>query len=307
MTKKRSIILVPLFIILCAVAANIFYPKKEVNLVYMSDSKYLPYMMTSLHSAILNKKSRTVYHVHVIAKDFSKADKEKLKQMEQKGVSVSISDTIEPNLDISHLGRFTSFKTTLQKLFIVNYLKGVDKVLYLDADTLVQKDLAEVFNTDIENKYVAAVKDGLMYQFPEHIEELGLVWRNFYFNSGVMLLNLKEMRSNDVLRHFITYFNTHSEIFGDQDILNVVFGEKVIPLSYLYNVNSTFFEEKDATFLSSFFDEPVFQTPQEVYKNAAILHFAGHKPWTLYFTHRSLKNLWRSYANKTAEKYHIRF
>ena len=102
-----------------------------------------------------------------------------------------------------------------------------------------------------------------MYQFPGDVACMDLGGREFYFNSGVMLLNLAQIRKDDIMRRAVIYFNTHNEVFGDQDVLNVVFGSKVVPLSYRYNCNSTFFEEKDAAFLSKFFNETVPQNPRE--------------------------------------------
>ena len=159
----------------------------------------------------------------------------------------------------------------------------------------MQGDLSKVYNTPLTDVYVAAVKDGLMYQYPEHIAEINMHDSKFYFNSSVMLLNLNKIRQDKIINAAMIYFNTHQEVFGDQDVLNVVFKGKVIPLSYRYNCNSVFFEEKDAAFLSDFWGEPVPSTPKEVYDNAVILHFAGHKPWTPYFTQAYLKNLWQQY------------
>lgn len=299
---KKIIIYIILAIMISVSVAYIFFYQQTVNLAYMVDSKYLPYMMVSLDSAIKNKRPHTLYHVHVIAKDFTLKDKALLKRMITPQVDIKIYEAEEKNLDLSHLGRFASFSISLQKLFIADYLKEVDKVLYLDADTLVLEDLSSVYKTKLKDNYVAAVKDGLMYQFPEHIREIGLEWRKFYFNSGIMLMNLKQIREDNIKNRAIIYFNTHEEVFGDQDVLNVVFKDKVMPLSYRYNCNSKFFEEKDAAFLSDFYGEKVAETPQKVYENAAILHFAGHKPWTEYYTHDYLKALWLKYAKQT-EKY----
>ena len=300
---KKVIIGITAAIIVGSGILYAFFHERPVHLAYMVDSKYLPYMMVSLDSAIKNKHPRTLYHVHVIAKDFSKENRELLKRMNTPKVKIRVYEAEEQGLDLSHLGRFASFSIALQKLFIADYLKEINKVLYLDADTLVLEDLSEVYKTKLNDNYVAAVKDGLMYQFPEHIMEIGLDWRKFYFNSGVMLLNLKQMREDSLKNRAIIYFNTHQEVFGDQDVLNAVVKEKVIPLSYRYNCNSTFFEEKDAAFLSDFYGEKVAETPQKVYENAAILHFAGHKPWTEYFTQSHLKALWQEYANEVERKY----
>ncbi len=285
----------------------VFLYKNNVNIAYMSDRKYLPYMIVSLNSAIENKKEDTKYNVYIIAKNFDNSDIKKIKQMEQDNVKINIIPAREKTLDYSHLGRFSSFKTTLQKIFIPDYIKDVDKILYLDSDTIVQGDLLDVYNTKINKVYIAAVKDGLMYQHPEHIKEIGLEWRKFYFNSGVMLLNLDKMRKDNIIAKSIQYFNSHEEVFGDQDILNVVSGDKAKSLSYRYNVNSTFFEEASANFLSDFFNETIPQTTREVYDDAIILHFAGHKPWTEWFNHSYLKPLWYEYANRTKEKYKITF
>ncbi len=303
--KNKLIYIV--IILLISVFLILLLSKNRVNLAYMVDSKYLPYAMVSLTSAITNKKGNTQYNVYFIAKDFTKDDIEKLKKMEQNGVKIVIYSTEEKNLDYPRLGRFSSFKISLQKIFLAEYLLELKKVLYLDADTLVQQDLSELYNTDISKEYVGAVKDGLMYQHPEHIEEIGLKERNFYFNSGIMLLNLEKIRKENIIRKAIIYFNTHNEIFGDQDVLNVVFGKKIKPISYRYNCNSTFFEEKDANFLSSFWGEHISESDKEVYDNATILHFAGHKPWTEWYNNQYLKNLWHKYAQEAKIKYQITY
>lgn len=295
MKQKFIVTIITCLIILILCGTYFVNNIKPVQLVYMADSKYLPYMMTSLYSAIKNKNSTTKYQVHVIAKDFSKEDKATLQKLADKDVVINIHDAEEKDLDLNHLGRFSSFNISLQKLFIADYLREQNKVLYMDADTLVLRDLSKVYDIPIENVYVAAVKDGLMYQHPEHIVELNLRDKNFYFNSGVMLLNLNKIRHDKIINAAMIYFNTHQEVFGDQDVLNAVFKGKVQPLSYRYNCNSVFFEEKDAAFLSDFWSEYVPSTPREVYNNAVILHFAGHKPWTPYFTESYLKNLWQQY------------
>ncbi len=304
--KKKYYLISSIILILASILVYFSYPRK-VNLVYMCDSNYLQYVITSLDSAITHKKKTTYYNVYIIAKDFSSKDMENIKKLEQYRVKINIIKAIERELNYASLGRFSSFKISLQKLFIADYLDKVDKVLYLDADTLIQDDLSSLYNTNIKKYYVAAVKDGLMYQFPDHIIEIGLNWRKFYFNSGVMLLNLSKIRKDDKINDAIRYFNNNEEVFGDQDVLNVVFGKDVTSISYLYNCNSVYFEKENAQFLSNFYQEAVPQTPREVYNNAKILHFAGHKPWTQWFEHSYLKPLWWEYRNKAKTKYNIEF
>ena len=299
MINKKGLLSSIIIIFITGILAFFAFSKEVIHLAYLTDSKYVPYTMVSMYSAIKNKKENSIYQIHVIGQSLNEKDKQNLLKLSAKNTTITIHEAPKLNLDITHLGRFAGFDVSLQKLFIADNLKSLDKVLYLDADTLVLKDLSNIYKTKLKDNYVAAVKDGLMYQFPEHIVEVGLEWRKFYFNSGVMLLNLKQIREDEIKNRAIIYFNTHEEVFGDQDVLNVVFKEKVMPLSYRYNCNSTFFEEKDAKFLSDFYGEKVPNTPQKVYENAAILHFAGHKPWTEWFTHDYLKTLWQEYAKQT--------
>jgi lipopolysaccharide biosynthesis glycosyltransferase len=302
---KKIYIVLSLF----SIIAGVFYflLPKTVHLVYMVDRKYMPYAMVSIQSAIMNKKKSTHYHIHILAEDFNSEDKNKLQQMATSGIRISIYQTENKDFDYRHLGRFSGFKISLQKIFIADYLKEQNKVIYLDADTLVQNDLSSLYATDISHVYVAAVKDGLMYQHPEHITELQLQNPQFYFNSGVMLLNLKKIREDKKINSALIYFNTHYEIFGDQDILNVVFSGKTEEISYLYNVNSVFFEEKSSDFLSDFWKEKVPSLPENVYNQAFVLHFAGHKPWTNWFTEQQLKSLWWGYAAVVQKQYDITF
>lgn len=305
---KKYINYIYILVAILVLFAGVFfyiYGKKAINIAYMVDNNYVPYMITSMHSAIKNKNKESVYNFYIIAENFSSENIEKIKKIKEHNVNIEIIPARQKTLDYSHLGRFASFKIAMQKIFIPDYLEDVDKVLYLDADTLIQKDLNKIYSTNMGDAYIGATKDGLMYQFPEHITEIGLDWRKFYFNSGVMLLNLKDMRKDAIIEKSITYFNTHYEVFGDQDILNVVVNDKVIPISYRYNCNSTFFEEKDAEFLSNFYNEKVYQTSRENYDNAVILHFAGHKPWTEWYTHSYLKPLWYEYYKEASSKYNI--
>ena len=305
---KKYINYIYILVAILVLFAGVFfyiYGKKAINIAYMVDNNYVPYMITSMHSAIKNKNKESVYNFYIIAENFSSENIDKIKKIKEHNVNIEIIPARQKTLDYSHLGRFASFKIAMQKIFIPDYLENIDKVLYLDADTLVQKDLNKIYSTNMGGAYIGATKDGLMYQFPEHITEIGLDWRKFYFNSGVMLLNLKDMRKDAIIEKSITYFNTHYEVFGDQDILNVVVNDKVIPISYRYNCNSTFFEEKDAEFLSNFYNEKVYQTSRENYDNAVILHFAGHKPWTEWYTHSYIKPLWFEYYKEASSKYNI--
>ena len=125
---KTKVIYSIIFVVI-ATLCFLLVSKNKVNLAYMVDSKYLPYAMVSLNSVISNKKDSTQYNVYFIAKDFTKEDVEKLNKMKRNDVKIMIYPTEEKNLDYPRLGRFSSFKISLQKIFLAEYLLELKKVL----------------------------------------------------------------------------------------------------------------------------------------------------------------------------------
>ena len=82
--------------------------------------------------------------------------------------------------------------TAMYKFHIPQILKEIDKVIYLDGDIIVNSDLYELYSIDLSNKYVGVVKD-ICGAIKRHYRSF-IKNKIFYFNSGVMLLDLKSMR-----------------------------------------------------------------------------------------------------------------
>ena len=113
-----------------------------------------------------------------------------------------------------------------------------------------------------------------------------------------MLYNLKLQRQDNVVAKLVEYVKTHEDFFGDQDVLNVVFGSKLKLMSYRYNCISTFLEEDDLVFLSRYFGEELPRDTFYIYENATVIHYAGDKPWQDNYKPEFLKALWFRYFNE---------
>ncbi len=117
------------------------------------------------------------------------------------------------------------------------FFKDIDKILYLDSDTLICRDIAELYNTDISDYVLGGVRD--MAPVNDKYHPQGIFIKNFaekylnngpYINSGVLLINLKKMAEYEHLM-----FETKIPLFyPDQDLLNAAFvGKiKILPLKY---------------------------------------------------------------------------
>ena len=275
--------------------------KKEVNIVLITDSRYTPPTSTSMYSAIKTKCDTTIYNFYIIAENITKQDENMLRSLEKlapQTVRVKIIPQQELDIPYENMQRFMQYKVGMHKIYLPQTLKDVDKVIYMDGDTIVLKDLRELYDIDVSQVYAAVAKDGIFYRFPKEMAEIGLDKRGFYFNSGVMLYNLKKQREDNIVKELETYVKTHEDFFGDQDVLNVVFGDKLKLMSYRYNCISTFFEEDDLNFLSKYFGENLPSQTFNIYENSTIIHYAGDKPWQENYRPEFLKELWFRFYNE---------
>ena len=275
--------------------------EQEINLVLITDSRYTPTTMTSMLSAIKNKCPSSIYNYYIVTENATEPDKQSLmslKKLAPDTVNINIIERPEPDLPYENMQRFLQYKVGMHKIYLPEILKDLDKVIYMDGDTIVLKDLRELYNIDVSNVYASVAKDGIYYRFPKEMAEIGLDKRGFYFNSGVMLYNLDMQRRDNIVEKLVEYIKTHEDFYGDQDVLNVVFEDKLKLMSYRYNCISTFFEADDLNFLSTYYGEPLPKETFYIYENATVIHYAGDKPWNQTYKPWFLKELWYRYYNE---------
>lgn len=136
----------------------------------------------------------------------------------------NISD-FSPNLN----NRFTSF--SFGRLILPDIVEE-DKVLYMDTDLIVVKDISNVWKYDISDYYVAGVKDyGFIYD--NVIERYGI--KGKYINSGFVLFNLKKIREDNIKNRWFSLINQIKLSYPDQDALNIVCQYNELYLPSVYN------------------------------------------------------------------------
>ncbi|HFH9839983.1 TPA: SP_1767 family glycosyltransferase [Streptococcus suis] len=162
--------------------------------------------------------------------------------------------------------------TTFLRYFIPDIVKE-DKVLYLDCDMVVTKDLTDLFQTDMQDKPLAAVKDlGGQVYFDQHV-----------FNAGCLLIDNKQWKAENMTRHLIEMTNEwHDKVSqDDQSILNMVFQDRWLELENEYNF---------ITIHQMFSDYPLDHPTYP-----AIIHYlTERKPWSIY-TQSLFRDLWWFY------------
>ncbi len=202
------------------------------------------------------------------------------------------------------------------RLMLHRILPDVDKIIYVDIDVLFCGDLLQVWQTDMTDDVVAAVKGPVNLSDKWEWNRSRPYWQSLegikggYINSGVLVLNLQEIRR----RNLEVQWNEWAKeklYYQDQDILNITCQGAIRYLPPRYN-RIAYLEKQDYDRLVS---EGVF-TGQEcdaAMVHPVILHFAGDKPWKRYDT--NLGVLWWDYVNsqpdlkdlfdkEQAKKYH---
>jgi len=253
--------------------------RDKINIVFICDENYVMPTIVAITSIYMNKNSDTYYSIHILANEISKSSRDLFCKLSREKFDVNVLE-VEGCFENYKIHNLHVSPTALYKFNIANLFPTLDKILYLDGDILVQKDLSMLYQIDISNVYAAVVKDYKPMTYnPPQVKKLGIN-HSCYFNSGVMLLNLKKMREENLSEKLFDYRVNGINYFMDQDALNVVFEEKVIYLEFYYNVMSSvmgFFTFED---IVSYYELSNIKDKSDIYRNATIVHLCTkYKPW----------------------------
>ena len=236
--------------------------------------------VVAITSVIANKNCPDQYDIYVVTNSLSDESKAIFRELETEHNRIIIIQTADPEkYDGFVMKQFPVTTTDLFKFELPDLLPtDLEKVLYLDGDIIVQKDLAPIFNENIENVYAGVVKDYYAVFDPDSFQKRLNVKHKDYFNAGVLLLNLKKLREDHVPTLLFQYRNSHNDKFMDQDTFNAVLKENVKYLSFFYNFmyHCWIYDTKD---LADYYGIQMGKSKYAWIRDAFILHFTWRKPW----------------------------
>ena len=191
-----------------------------------SDNNYVPYIATTIASICDNTAAFCEFYI--LDGGIKTDNKTKIKTLMEQYNNFSIEYI---NIDTEKY--FKNFVTnsyiTLPTYyrFIIPQLKlNLERILYLDVDIIVKGDIQELFNTNLDNKVLGAIKDlGDSYYIKRLKFNVEIDPSHTYFNAGVLLIDCKKWREQNISEKL---FNTEKKYRGkilcnDQDVLNKVF------------------------------------------------------------------------------------
>jgi UDP-glucose/galactose:(glucosyl)LPS alpha-1,2-glucosyl/galactosyltransferase len=250
-----------------------------VRIALAIDAGYAPWAATTIASCLLSNPGDQV--------TFDVLHASTLSQREVEGIQ-AVVDNAHSSIEFHAVGPSTigGLPTTAEfgtvvwlRFYLPQILSGHRKVLYLDADTFVAGNLADLWQTALGDAPLAAVANVVEPLLRPHVSDLGVEYPGGFFNSGVLLLNLDLMRAEGSLDLLLRFARDHREllVWPDQDALNAVFARRWLPLHPRFNAQSCLWGWRDWA-VEVYGEDAVRQARRA----PVIRHFEGRglcKPW----------------------------
>jgi lipopolysaccharide biosynthesis glycosyltransferase len=213
-----------------------------IPIFFAVDDGYVPFLAVALESIIANSSKKYYYYIKILYTDISDENKKKIGKYNSNNVNIEFVDLnyyIDEIKDKLYTRDYYT-KTTYFRLFIPNLYPQYNKVIYLDSDVAVLGDISELYNIDVDGKLLAAAPDDVIQTtriFQEYVEKvIGTSSYKNYFNAGILLMNLDEMRRFDFQNKFMYLLGTVKyTVVQDQDYLNRICKGRVTLISGVWN------------------------------------------------------------------------
>lgn len=148
--------------------------------------------------------------------------------------------------------------TCLLPLAYPEILQEEDRVLRLDNDTVIEKDIGELFDIDLKDNYTAMVEEPVRGKFPFR-----------YFNAGVCLMDLKKFRKTGIYKKMIDMANSMELTAMDQDAINVFCQGQILKLEPVWNMAEFITEHAENPYITHYAGclKPRWRRDYERYRN----------------------------------------
>ncbi|WEV44400.1 glycosyltransferase family 8 protein [Lactobacillus sp. ESL0684] len=272
---------------------------RPIDILVTIDQNYIKPLEVMLYSLRLNNLQAKL-RVWVI---YDKIETTMLKSLENFATKIEIKiEALAMNADFDFPDSLLNLHDYPQEMYF-RLLSGkilpksLHRIIYLDPDILVINSIEPLWQLDLQNKmFAAAVHEGLT-DIMSSINNLRLGTNNGYFNSGIMLMDLDQMRQKVNLKDITDAINEHHEtlILPDQDILNYLYGDHIMKIPETH-------WNYDARAYHMYFTRSTGEINLEwIMKNTAILHFCGKpKPWQKE-NHSKFKTLYLNYQQMASK------
>ena len=291
-----------LFIILI-IYFSLFQKKTNhhIHIAMSMTNNYVYIIMVSITSILINSKKTTFINFHLlIGNDFKNENKKNIYSLKRLNKKCKFNFyNVGNNFKGWIHGRNRSV-ASFYRIILGEIIEKVDKIIYLDGDTLIYNDLSEMYKLNMKNLYFRGIGEIIKKYFK----------KNKFICAGVMLMNLKLIKKYHVFKIFQNYYLKNFKkgiYYGDQYIINILFNNKIGFLPPKFGMH--FINEK---YIVKYMNlKRLIYSKKELKESInrpIIRHFWGFKinglfvgkPWQTK-RYDKFKELWNYYAKKTGK------
>ena len=260
-----------------------------LNILYQSNDYYSVVTGVSMTSLCENNKHIGQINFFILNDSISAANIAKMQQVcdtyKRNLILVDTQAILQRLLDL----KVAPFKNTYTTYFKLMALKDLEvpggRIFQLDGDTVINGSLSELIDIDLTGYILAATYDCTMNKYKSLID---IPETDKYYNGGVLLINQDMWRSEHCEERIVDHLkNVRNGYYTvDQDILNVLFRDKIKYLDLKYNFNSGFYIYGIKESLKMYgLREPYYNSVSEIqtaYDHPVIYHCMGAmtgRPW----------------------------
>lgn len=261
------------------------------TVVMIGDESYGMPMAVTMYSLLKNVEGADAVNIYILTPFLSDDTKEGLRAItERSPVQVGLTFVdVEEESHFSHLDlhlREEWTRTIFYRLVLDKLLpKRHSRILYLDADTVVEGNIVQLWETDLEGRTLLAAQERTV-SCPRfgvaRWKELGFDPDLPYFNSGVMVVDMNRWRELNVGERILNYLSQHGStlnIKGNQEGFNAILAGDWTPMSQRWNVLNWYFDD-DLFDKYRYGDTPKKENLPSLRTDPYIIHYThDKKPW----------------------------
>lgn len=270
------------------------FKKNDIPVVLFASNLYAPYAGVLIQSIIDHANEKNNYDIIILERDISEENQRLLKLLEAAHDNISIR-FYEPTIELFvEGGRPERFPFVVYySLFAPFILENFKKIIVMDSDMMVCKDIALLFYTDLEEKSVAAVQDILIqgsYRGDHIFPPLKITMREYfhntlgmknivnYVNAGILLFDCEKWRQEMDIETLLSIAQRKDFAFVDQDLLNCLMEGNIKLLPFVWNVMLPLNRHFSRGFETA--TEEMRQAYVQAQEYPCVLHWNGRpKPW----------------------------
>ncbi len=261
---------------------------QEIPIVLAADNSYMPVLFICLKSLTEHCSKERNYHIYIFHTDIGVENRQVFQsELACENIVIDFVDVSArmTGYDLKAKGHISG--ATFYRFLILDMFRECRKVIYLDADVIVCKDLALLYDLPLEDALLAAAVDadfigqyhGANPDTRRYCQEtLRLKNPDSYIQAGVLVLQVKELNKKTSAEKLLAMARKGDYRYSDQDILNIVCEGKIKILDLVWNVCT---DSKGGRYpVIRQAPAGILEAYERARKRPCILHYAGDgKPW----------------------------